>query len=111
MKKTYRLIASLLLFVTVFSFTVPANAVSASGAIDTTIDYYDYIETVLPRYAQFHRIFRFSAKAEPEVLDQVPNPDQQDQADGKSHKDLIHGFCGREIAEKDGHITAKSAQN
>ena len=62
-------------------------------------------------YAQFHGIFRLSAKAKSEVLDQAPNPDQQDQADGKSHKDLIHGFCGREIAEKDGHITAKSAQN
>ena len=48
MKKTYRLIASLLLFVTVFSFTVPANAVSARDAVDTSIDYYDYIETVYP---------------------------------------------------------------
>lgn len=50
MKKTYRLLATLLLFVTVFSFTVPAHALSANNAAELTIDYYTYIETVLPRY-------------------------------------------------------------
>lgn len=68
MKKTYRLIASLLLFVTVFSFTVPANAVSARDAVDTSIDYYDYIETVLPRYLSTENAVKYG---EIEVSDPI----------------------------------------
>ena len=59
MKKTSRLLAALLLFVTVFSFSVPANAMSANTAADATIDYYDYIETVLPRYLSTENTMRY----------------------------------------------------
>lgn len=59
MKKTSRLLAALLLFVTVFSFSIPANAMSASKNTDATIDYYGYIENVLPRYLSTENSIRY----------------------------------------------------
>lgn len=59
MKKTSRLLAGLLLSVMVFSFAVPANAMSAINVADSPIGYYDYIETVLPRYLSVEGVMRY----------------------------------------------------
>ena len=61
--------------------------------------------------AELYRVFCFDSDTKTEILEELPDPVQQDKADGQAYKDIVHGFCSREIAQKNGHVTAQGTQN
>ena len=56
-------------------------------------------------------VLRLRADAKAKILKQIPDPDQQDEADCQGDEHVVHGLRRREVAQKHGHITAQSAQN
>jgi hypothetical protein len=52
-----------------------------------------------------------SAPADTEVLEQVPDPNQEDQADCQRHKDVVHGICRRKVPQEHAQVAAQCAQN
>ena len=56
-------------------------------------------------------MLRFKACAQPVVLEQVPDPHQENQADADSGKNIVHCLGCREVAQKRVHPAAECAEH
>ena len=60
---------------------------------------------------ELDRIFRFQSRHKSEVLEDIPDPVEQDQSDSQCNKDAVHGFRCRKIPQEGVHIASQRTEN